>query len=97
MYGGAFSFGGFYATEVVLVPALARSGFGAREYPVIYSRISTVFNLIGAFASMIWAWVGSSYGFDTVFVVGLVMLVVVLVTGLAALSIGARRLRALWE
>ena len=56
-----------------------------------------MFNLIGAFASMIWAWVGSSYGFDTVFVVGLVMLVVVLVTGLAALSIGARRLRALWE
>ena len=97
LYGGAFIFGAFYATAVVLVPALTRSVFGTREYPVIYSRISTVFNLIGAFASMIWAWVGSSYGFDTVFVVGLVMLVVVLVTGLAALSIGARRLRALWE
>lgn len=97
LYGGAFIFGAFYATAVVLVPALTRSIFGTREYPVIYSRISTVFNLIGAFASMIWAWVGSSYGFDTVFVVGLVMLVVVLVTGLAAISIGKRKLRALWE
>ena len=82
---------------MVLVPALTRAVFGTREYPIIYSRISTVFNLIGAFASMIWAWVGSSYGFDAVFTVGLVMLVVVLVTGLAALAAGKRRLRALWE
>ncbi|MEG2934381.1 MAG: MFS transporter [Gordonibacter sp.] len=96
LYAGAFIFGAFYATAVVLVPALTRAVFGTREYPVIYSRISTVFNLIGAFASMIWAWVGSSYGFSAVFSVGLVMLVVVLVSGLAALAIGNKNLRALW-
>ena len=60
MYVGAFIFGGCYATAVVLVPVICRQSFGTREYSVIYSRVSTVFNLIAAFAAMIWAWLGSS-------------------------------------
>ena len=50
-------FGAFYATAVVLVPVIVRQSFGSRDYSVIYSRVSTVFNLIAAFASMIWAWI----------------------------------------
>ncbi|MFR5090640.1 MAG: hypothetical protein ACLTDR_00135 [Adlercreutzia equolifaciens] len=49
---------------------------------VIYSRVSTVFNLIAAFAAMIWAWLGSSFGFTVEFVVALAMLVVILLLGL---------------
>ena len=54
LYSGAFIFGAFYATAVVLVPVIVRQSFGSRDYSVIYSRVSTVFNLIAAFASMIW-------------------------------------------
>ena len=82
MYAGAFIFGGCYATAVVLVPVVVRQSFGSREYSLIYSRVSTVFNLIAAFAAMIWAWIGSSFGFNTVFTVGLIMLVVILLLGL---------------
>ena len=82
MYAGAFIFGGCYATAVVLVPVVVRQSFGSREYSLIYSRVSTVFNLIAAFAAMIWAWIGSSFGFNTVFIVGLIMLVVILLLGL---------------
>ena len=78
MYAGAFIFGGCYATAVVLVPVICRQSFGTREYSVIYSRVSTVFNLIAAFAAMIWAWIGSSFGFTVAFV----MLVVILLLGL---------------
>lgn len=82
MYGGAFIFGAFYATAVVLVPIIVRQSFGSREYSIIYSRVSTVFNLIAAFAAMIWAWIGSSFGFTTVFITGIAMLVVILLLGL---------------
>ena len=43
---------------------------------------STVFNLIAAFAAMIWAWLGSSFGFTVEFIVALAMLVVILLLGL---------------
>ena len=80
LYTGAFIFGFFYATALVLVPILARLVFGVREYPVIYSRVSMVFNLIAAFASVTWAFIGTSFGFTTVFVVGLVLIAVVTLT-----------------
>lgn len=81
LYGGAFIFGFFYATALVLVPVLSRQIFGVREYPVIYSRVSTVFNFIAAFASVSWAFIGTSFGFAAVFTVGLVLLAVVLGLG----------------
>ena len=67
---------------MVLVPVICRQSFGTREYSVIYSRVSTVFNLIAAFAAMIWAWLGSSFGFTVEFIVALAMLVVILLLGL---------------
>ena len=66
---------------MVLVPVIVRQSFGTREYSVIYSRVSTVFNLIAAFAAMIWAWIGSNFGFTVEFIVALVMLVVILLLG----------------
>lgn len=95
MYAGAFIFGGCYATAVVLVPVIVRQSFGSREYSLIYSRVSTVFNLIAAFASMIWAWIGSSFGFNVVFIVGLVMLVVILLLGLFVFA-NAKKYKGEW-
>jgi len=86
LYSGAFIFGFFYATALVLVPVMARQIFGVREYPVIYSRVSTVFNFIAAFASVTWAFIGTNYGFSVVFTVGLVLLAVVLGFGFYILS-----------
>ena len=82
LYGGAFIFGFMYATAVTLVPIMARQIFGTREYSLIYSRISSVFNLVASFASLIWAWIGGSFGFNAVFAVALVMFVAILVMGL---------------
>lgn len=81
LYAGSFIYGAFYATAVVLIPIIVRQSFGTRDYSLIYSRVSTVFNLIAAFAAMIWAWIGSSFGFNAVFSVGLVMLVAILLLG----------------
>ena len=71
-----------YATAVTLVPIMVRQIFGTREYSVIYSRISSVFNLVASFASLIWAWIGGSFGFNAVFAVALVMFVAILAMGL---------------
>lgn len=95
LYSGAFIFGAFYATAVVLVPIVVRQSFGSREYSIIYSRVSTVFNLIAAFASMIWAWIGSSFGFNAVFVVGLVLLVLILLLGFYTFS-NAKKFKSQW-
>ena len=95
LYAGAFIFGGCYATAVVLVPVVVRQSFGSREYSLIYSRVSTVFNLIAAFASMIWAWVQTSFGFTTVFITGLVMLVVILLLGLYVFQ-SAKKYKSEW-
>jgi len=75
---------------------LARTVFGVREYPIIYSRVSMVFNLIAAFASVFWASLGSTFGFAAVFVVGLALIGVVLVTcGYVVRSAGS--LQARWN
>ena len=95
LYIGSFIFGAFYATAVVLVPIIVRQSFGSREYSVIYSRVSTVFNLIAAFASMIWAWIGSSFGFNVVFIVGLVMLALILMLGFFTFS-NAKKFKSQW-
>ncbi|QGF22421.1 MFS transporter [Raineyella fluvialis] len=96
LYTGAFIFGFFYATALVLVPVLARTVFGVREYPIIYSRVSMVFNLIAAFASVFWATLGTRFGFSAVFGVGLALLAVVLLTcGYVVRS--ARAVQARWS
>lgn len=95
MYVGAFVFGAFYATAVVLVPIVVKQVFGLRDNAIIYSRISTVFNLIAAFASMFWAWISSGFGFNAVFIAGLIMIVAVLLLGLYSFA-QAKKLRSQW-
>lgn len=95
LYSGAFIFGFFYATALVLVPVMARLVFGVREYSVIYSRVSMVFNFIAAFASVSWAFIGDNFGFATVFVVGLVLVAVVLVCGMYLVR-ATKSLQAQW-
>ncbi|WP_261428873.1 MFS transporter [Berryella wangjianweii] len=87
LYSGAFIFGFMYATAVTLVPIMVRQIFGTREYSLIYSRISSVFNLVASFAALIWAGIQqSAFGFNGVFVAGIAMLVVVLLIGLYCFS-----------
>jgi MFS transporter, OFA family, oxalate/formate antiporter len=95
LYTGAFIFGFFYATALVLVPVMARLAFGVREYPVIYSRVSMVFNLIAAFASVSWALIGTNFGFPAVFSLGLVLVAVVLITCLYVVR-SSESLQAQW-
>ena len=77
------------------VQLFVRQSFGSRDYSVIYSRVSTVFNLIAAFASMIWAWIGSSFGFNAVFIVGLVLLVLILLLGFYTFA-NAKKFKSQW-
>jgi MFS transporter, OFA family, oxalate/formate antiporter len=95
LYSGAFIFGFFYATALVLVPVLARQIFGVREYSLIYSRVSTVFNFIAAFASVTWAYIGTNFGYAAVFITGLVLLGVVLSLGVFLLG-RAKSIQAEW-
>ena len=54
-----------------------------------------MFNLIAAFASMIWAWVQTSFGFNVVFITGLIMLVVILLLGLYVMQ-SAKKYKSEW-
>ena len=54
-----------------------------------------MFNLIAAFASMIWAWIGSSFGFNAVFIVGLVLLVLILLLGFYTFA-NAKKFKSQW-
>lgn len=82
LYGEPFVFGFMYSTSVTIVPIMCRQIFGTREYSVIYSRVSAAFTCAAAFGSTIWAWIGGAMGFGAVFTVGLVLCVLILVTGL---------------
>lgn len=92
---GAFIFGFYYATASVLVPVTVRHVFGGREYPVIYSRISTAFNFIAAFASVAWAGIGTSLGFNAVFGIGLILVCTMFALGAYILS-SASSIRGQW-
>ena len=95
LYAGAAIFGGMYATAVVLVPIVVRHVFGTREYSVIYSRVSTVFNFISAFASLFYPAIYQGFGWSACFMVAIAMLVIVLVLGLYALG-NAKKIQGEW-
>ncbi|MEG1512252.1 MAG: MFS transporter [Raoultibacter sp.] len=95
LYAGACVYGFFFASAVVLCPIVVRQIFGTREYPEIYSRVSVFVNLMGAFGATIWAFLGSNFGYTSVFIFGLVMQVVVVSLGLYAFA-NAKKIKAQW-
>ena len=88
MVAGGFAFGFFIAGVLVLLPMLCRQIFGAGEvYPVIYARIAVAPTLGGAVGNIVWPYLADNLGgFDAVFGVALVCIVLVLITALIALS-----------
>lgn len=86
LYTGACLYGFFFASAVVLCPIVVRQVFGSREYPEIYSRVSVFVNLMGASGAAIWAFLGSNFGYASVFAVGLGCQVLVLACGLYAFA-----------
>ena len=95
LYAGACIYGFFFASAVVLCPIVVRQVFGTREYPEIYSRVSVFVNLMGAFGATIWAFLGSNFGYTSVFIVGLVGQVVVLLCGLYAFA-NLKKIKERW-
>jgi MFS family permease len=80
LYTGAAVYGFFFASCVVFVPVFVRQIFGQREYPEIYSRISLFVNIMGAVGPVFWAFLGS-FGYSTLFMVAIVLLVLIFVLG----------------
>ncbi len=93
---GAFIFGFFLASVLVLMPMLVREVFGAgRLYPLLYARAAAGPALGGAFANLLWPTIADNMGgFDVVFGLALVMVVVIFVSAFIALRLPKREL--LW-
>jgi MFS family permease len=91
IYAAGFFFGIFYAAALVLVPLMARTIFGLREYEKIYSRISMVSALVSAFAVSILGFVSDATGsFDAIWLIGLGIAALSLVLGVSALAAGKK-------
>ncbi len=84
---GAFLFGFVYASTTVETTLLTRAVFGNRDYATIYSRISTVSSLGGAFgATILGVIVDMPNGFSIMFILSLVIMVVACALALYSLS-----------
>ena len=92
MVGGSFIFGIFYASCTVNVPLIAREAFGTKDYTNIYSRISMVGSLVGAFAATAWGFIIDGAGFNVFWSLGLSLMVLAGILGLFALS-SAKKLK----
>jgi MFS family permease len=82
LYVGAFIFGFFFASAMVVLPMVAKQVFGMREYSTIYSRVQICVNLMGALGPILWAFLGSTFGYAWVFVIAIIMLVIVFLLGM---------------
>ena len=88
---GSFLFGFVYACTTVESPLLTRTVFGSRDYTNIYSRISMVSALFGAFAAVFWGFiVDLPNGYLLMFVLSLLIMVLSLFCGFVALRQGAK-------
>ena len=95
---GGFLFGCFVPATLVVTPMIVRACFGSgASYPIIYSWVSTALGFGGAVGSYFWAVVAENLGgFDAVFSLVLVCLVVVLVLGFIALRMKNKLPREHW-
>ncbi|PLS31754.1 MFS transporter [Bifidobacterium margollesii] len=94
---GAFLFGFVYACTTVQTPLLVRAVFGSRDYTNIYSRVSSVGALAGAFAAVFWGFiVDLPGGFPIMFTLSLGCMVLAFVLGVWSLK-QARKIEHLSE
>lgn len=87
---GGFCFGWAYAGVFVQTPLLVRKVFGTRDYPAIYSKVSMAIAIGGAISAWGWGNLASSFGYEVVFLIGAVAL---LLNGLLA-AIALRQAKA---
>lgn len=84
---GAFLFGVVYAMTTVQTPLLVRTVFGSADYTNIYSRVSIVGSLAGAFAAVFWGLVcDSAGGYPLMFILGYACMAICYVLALYSLS-----------
>jgi len=88
---GAFLFGFAYACTTVQSMMLTREAFGSLDYTVIYSRITIVGALCGAFASwLLGVIVEQPNGFSHMFILSLILMVICFLLGLVTLRSGKK-------
>ncbi len=85
---GGLIFGLFIAGVLVLTPMLIRRVFGeGKNFPIFNGRAGFFTQLGGSAANLVWPVLqGTAWGFNAVFAVALVGIVIVLIVGLAAYS-----------
>lgn len=84
---GSFLFGFVYAATTVQTTLLARSVFGNLDYATIYSRVSVVSSLGGAFAATVWGVViDMPNGFSIMFVLSIGIMILAFACAMFSLS-----------
>jgi len=89
VYAGAALFGVHFAMTNVLGPSFTLRLFGPREYTKIYSRITTVMNLMPAAALVVFSAL-SEASWDLLFITVLAIIAIVFATGMATVVFGRR-------
>ena len=89
VYTGAALFGVHFAMTNVLGPSFTLRLFGPREYTKIYSRITTVMNLMPAAALVVFSAL-SEASWDLLFITVLAIIAIVFATGMATVIFGRR-------
>ena len=89
IYCGAALFGVHFAMTNVLGPAFTLRLFGPRDYPKIYSRITSVMNIMPAVALVVFSAL-SEASWDLLFITVLLLIAIVFCTGMATVVLGRR-------
>ena len=89
IYLGAALFGVHFAVTNVLGPSFALRIFGPRDYPKIYSRITSVMNIMPAVVLVVFSAL-SEASWDALFIVVLLLIAIVFCTGMATIVLGRR-------
>lgn len=94
--GGAL-YGFLFSATTVQMPLLVRKAFGLKDYNRIYSRLSMVRSLFGAFGVTFWSIFISTGGYSLMFGGGILVAVVLAISGVCAVKMGQHLWKALNE
>lgn len=90
LVGGLF-YGFLFSGTSVQTPLLVRKAFGLRDYNRIYSRVSMIRSLFGAFGVTIWSMTISSGGYALMFAGGIVVAILLALAGILAVGAGQKK------